>query len=139
MRHLLLRRRHWTRRSGGVRVVSVAGWATEPVLALIHGETGGGGGAAGWGMDDAVGGRWRIEGGGAGLLGGGWVVAVAGSRSALRTKAAKTFEAGSHQVRHIRQRCWGNNADAIIKLGVVEDKGRSVEEQEEEEEQYSKL
>ena len=135
MGHLLLWR-HWTRSSWGVWVVGVARRATEPVLALIHGETGGGGGAAGWGVDDAVGGWWRIEGGGTGLLGGGWVsvvvVVVAGSRSALRTKAAKTFEAGSHQVRHIRQRCWGNNADAIIKMGVVEG-------QRKEEEQYSQL
>lgn len=89
--HLLLLRGHRTCRSGSIRVVCIAWRATEPVLSLIHGKTGGRGGAARRGMDgEAVGGGGRREGGSARLM---LLCGSAGPvRSALRTKAAKTFE-----------------------------------------------
>jgi len=126
----LLLWRHGTRRPGGIRIVGIAGWAAEPVLILIHGETGGGGGAARRGVNDAVGGRGRIESGGAGLLGGGGIVAGSAG-SALRTKAAKVLEPRSHQVRHIRRSDGGNNADAIIQLDGSGSKGREQRKEEE--------
>ena len=64
----LLLRRHWALRSRGVGIVGVTRRATQPVLGRIHGETGGGGGAAGRGMGNkAVSGRWS-KGGCAWLL-----------------------------------------------------------------------
>ena len=53
----LLGGRQGTLRSGGIRIVCIAGRTTKAVGLLIHWETGGGRGAAGWCMDDAVGGR----------------------------------------------------------------------------------
>lgn len=46
----------WQRAGGArsTRVVGVAGRATQPRLARIHGQAGGGGGAAGWGERSAV-------------------------------------------------------------------------------------
>ena len=82
---------HGTCRPRGMRVICVAGWATEPVLTLRHGEAGGGGGAARWSVHNAVGRRWRIEGGGAGLLSGGGIVAGF-ARCTLRTKDAKILD-----------------------------------------------
>jgi len=52
---LLGSRRHGTGRSGSVWIVGVAGWAAKAVL-VVHGETGGGGGASGGSVYGSVGG-----------------------------------------------------------------------------------
>ena len=64
----LIAGRHRTGRAGSVVVVRIAWRSSETVLLRVHRETGGGGGAAGRGVDGAVGRRGR-EGGG--LVGGG--------------------------------------------------------------------
>jgi len=107
---LLLRRRKRTLRPRRIRIVGVAWRPAKAVGLLIHRETGGGGGAPCWRVEDT--------GGGGGLEIGGW-----GSRSltisvtvsaglSLGTKGStELFESGGHGVDGDRMKGEALNVD----------------------------
>lgn len=98
MRHGLLGR--WRQRTCRsqlriVRIVGVAGRATESILGLIHGEAGRGGSTGGRGMRDTVGSSWNER---TGIL----RVGNVSVGITLRTKrSTELLKSGVHEV-HMR-------------------------------------
>jgi len=94
---LLLRRRKWTLRPRRIRIVGVAWGPAKAVGLLIHRETGGGGGAPCWRVEDT--------GSGGGLKIGGWgsrgltISVTVSAGLSLGTKGStELFESGGHGV-----------------------------------------
>jgi len=94
---LLLRRRKWTLRPRRIRIVGVAWGPAKAVGLLIHRETGGGGGAPCWRVEDT--------GSGGGLEIGGWgsrgltISVTVSAGLSLGTKGStELFESGGHGV-----------------------------------------